>query len=441
MTTEIAIMNKSAVALAADSAVTIRVTGLHGQNHKVLFTANKLFSLSKYAPIGLMVYGNASMLGIPWETIVKMYRERLGDHHFKTLAEHSEDFFDFLDDFDVDQEVQRAYVASVAAIWCQELRRRLDNWVETELRDGDEGISLSDVKAFLGQLIENEYRKCLDAGKKSSFPSGVRSRLRKKYRKTVEDVSKEAFESLPLTRDMQSKLLTIAINAAVFGLPNQSGIVIAGFGRDELYPYCYDYDVSGVLAGKSIKKSKQSQRVSHDNAAVVMPFAQSDEVHTFMEGIGPELEQFLRDSFLSIFSEKLPRTVRDEVATKLGLSDRQKKDLHKITGDICRGACDGAFRALEQQKAIRYIAPVIQATEFLNKAELATMAETLVNLVSFRKQVTMETETVGGPIDVAIISKGDGLVWIKRKHYFPPELNHHFFANYYREAGQDAQGK
>ncbi|MFP4216730.1 MAG: hypothetical protein ACLFVH_12430, partial [Phycisphaerae bacterium] len=158
MTTEIAIMNKSAVALAADSAVTIRVTGLHGQNHKVLFTANKLFSLSKYAPIGLMVYGNASMLGIPWETIVKMYRERLGDHHFKTLAEHSEDFFDFLDDFDVDQEVQRAYVASVAAIWCQELRRRLDNWVETELRDGDEGISLSDVKAFLGQLIENEYR-------------------------------------------------------------------------------------------------------------------------------------------------------------------------------------------------------------------------------------------------------------------------------------------
>jgi len=28
------------------------------------------------------------------------------------------------------------------------------------------------------------------------------------------------------------------------------------------------------------------------------------------------------------------------------------------------------------------------------------------------------TETVAGPIDVAIISKGDGLIWIKRKHYF-----------------------
>jgi len=43
----------------------------------------------------------------------------------------------------------------------------------------------------------------------------------------------------------------------------------------------------------------------------------------------------------------------------------------------------------------------------------------------------MASETVGGPIDVAVISKGDGFIWIKRKHYFSPELNHHFFDNYY----------
>ncbi len=43
----------------------------------------------------------------------------------------------------------------------------------------------------------------------------------------------------------------------------------------------------------------------------------------------------------------------------------------------------------------------------------------------------MEQETVSDPIDVAVISKGDGFVWIKRKHYFERELNQHFFANYY----------
>jgi len=55
------------------------------------------------------------------------------------------------------------------------------------------------------------------------------------------------------------------------------------------------------------------------------------------------------------------------------------------------------------------------------------------SLTSFKKKVSMEQETVGGPIDVAVISKGDGFIWIKRKHYFKPELNQQFFANYYRE--------
>jgi len=69
----------------------------------------------------------------------------------------------------------------------------------------------------------------------------------------------------------------------------------------------------------------------------------------------------------------------------------------------------------------------------LPKPELAIMAETLVNLISFKKQVSREEETVGGPIDVAIISKGDGFIWLKRKHYFNPELNHQFFTKYYKE--------
>ena len=32
-----------------------------------------------------------------------------------------------------------------------------------------------------------------------------------------------------------------------------------------------------------------------------------------------------------------------------------------------------------------------------------------------------------GPVDVAVITKGDGFVWLKRKHYFPAELNPHYF--------------
>jgi hypothetical protein len=74
--------------------------------------------------------------------------------------------------------------------------------------------------------------------------------------------------------------------------------------------------------------------------------------------------------------------------------------------------------------------PVLRITGSLPKDELAAMAEALVNLTKFRRRVTTERETVGGPIDVAVITKGDGFVWIKRKHYFSPEYNPRAMARY-----------
>ena len=62
----------------------------------------------------------------------------------------------------------------------------------------------------------------------------------------------------------------------------------------------------------------------------------------------------------------------------------------------------------------------------LPKEELANMAETLVNLTSFKRKITMDAETVGGPIDVAVISKSEGFIWIKRKLYFDKNLNNHY---------------
>ena len=51
MTAEIAIMNKHAIALASDSAVTMSQEA----GEKIKTSANKLFALSKYHPVGIMI--------------------------------------------------------------------------------------------------------------------------------------------------------------------------------------------------------------------------------------------------------------------------------------------------------------------------------------------------------------------------------------------------
>ena len=90
MSAGICIMNKHAIALAADSAVTI------GQHLAIHNSANKLFALSKVAPVGAIIYSNAELMNVPVEIIIKQYKEKCGNKNYPTLAHFVADFFNFL---------------------------------------------------------------------------------------------------------------------------------------------------------------------------------------------------------------------------------------------------------------------------------------------------------------------------------------------------------
>jgi hypothetical protein len=93
MTAEIAIMNKIAIALAADSKVTI------GSSSKTFDTVNKVFTISKVHPIGLMIFGNAEFMRYPWETIVKIYRSQKGSKSHATVEQWGLDFVRYIGRF------------------------------------------------------------------------------------------------------------------------------------------------------------------------------------------------------------------------------------------------------------------------------------------------------------------------------------------------------
>ena len=90
MSAGICIMNKNAIALAADSAVTI------GQHLAIHNSANKLFALSKIAPVGVIIYSNAELMGVPMELIIKQYKSKLKNRVFPNLIDYVSDFLRFL---------------------------------------------------------------------------------------------------------------------------------------------------------------------------------------------------------------------------------------------------------------------------------------------------------------------------------------------------------
>src|SRR3546814_514055 len=97
MTAEIAVLNKSAIALAADSAVTVEQFYKGEIREKVYNSANKLFTLSKYNPVGVMVYNTMTLGGVPWETLLKIFRQKLNNDSLPDIEAYSINLFDYMD--------------------------------------------------------------------------------------------------------------------------------------------------------------------------------------------------------------------------------------------------------------------------------------------------------------------------------------------------------
>jgi hypothetical protein len=133
-----------------------------------------------------------------------------------------------------------------------------------------------------------------------------------------------------------------------------------------------------------------------------------------MEGIDPAFEAEIEGQTISLF-QKMETFVDSSHKEELG------------------AVFKSFFDYLKDFKRKHYIDPIMDIVKSLQKTELAEMAESLVNLTSFKRHVSKVSETVGGPTDVAVITKGDGFICIKRKHYFDINLNNHFLNNYFQE--------
>ncbi len=428
MTAEIAIMNKTAIALAADSAVTID----QEKGQKIFYTVNKLFTLSKYHPVGIMVYGNANFMDVPWESIIKIYRAKLGKRQFSKLQEYAEDFISFLTENTVlfPETGQRDnFIRSIAGIFF-DIKREIDGEVNQRI-ESEKKITETSVKEIINKTISKHYLDWNNVPKLKHIPDDFEKNLIENYQDAILKAKADIFQKLPISEENISELLTIC--TSVFSkdrfLRNCPGVVVAGFGEEETFPSLVSFNVEAKVNNTLKYKKDREASVGIGSSSWIIPFAQREMVVTFMEGADQDYNKVIFD-YLSEYFEKYP----DYIAECIENVDEAKKQefSHKMK-EIGISILTEFNKKLQEYRNTFHIQPIIRAVSFLPKDELAAMAESLVNLTSFKRKISLDAETVGGPIDVAVISKGDGFIWIKRKHYFNPELNPGFFNNYFQD--------
>lgn len=202
-----------------------------------------------------------------------------------------------------------------------------------------------------------------------------------------------------------------------------TGVIVAGFGSSEIFPTLVSFEIFGAVNGQL--RFYRTNHVDIDREgtrAKVIPFAQKEMVERFLYGLDDNIERRISD----FCRQAIPR-IRELTIDQL---DMPEGDLNGVEHDM-KEAEEAFLDALREHTfdTIRRQSEdeIEDMVEFMPKSEMGKMAEALVNLTSIKRRVSRGVETVGGPIDVAVISQADGFVWVQRKHYFPQELNSRFF--------------
>jgi hypothetical protein len=428
MTAVVGILNKQAVAIAADSAVTI--SGTNGR--KIFNKANKVFTLSKYHPVGVMIYNSASFMETPWETIIKIYRRQLADRSFSTLAEYQQDFIAYLRArrFFIGSGVQIAYLQNFALWLIDGITKEIANG-RRELLDNPNEQNSQEFMHFVETKVDDVQSRFSDEQNCCpDFCGYTLSEFDAYARPTLENIIGIRFtsNSLNASAELREKLMLLLFSVlrTKGEYTNYTGLIFTGFGEEEIYPSLIPVNISMVVDDRLryYIDDNRTAEISDLNNGAVRPFAQTDVIDTILSGIDPALDEIYLNNFSSLFgkyNELILNAVGDgnpELAAQIRALDTQRIVSEYIQMNL----------GIEQEN---YIRPLMNAVSTLAKEDLAEMAESLIYLTYLKRRITFAEESVGGPVDVAVISKGDGFIWIKRKHYFKPELNRYFFDNYF----------
>lgn len=422
MTAEIAILNKMAVALATDSAVTISAGS---QEQKIYDSADKLFDLCGPTPIGVMIYHGMQFMQAPLPMLIADYRKRYQE--FDRLADAGFDLLRFLCEWGArsSKKVLEASLTNMVEPVMDRIKARVQEKLEKFVnappvaQQDDFVKNLRVVFEESVALFERVLAKRPDA--KFLGPDGS------KGPPAIGDAEMAAMAAIVAanfhgeSEAMIVRLTGIARNAILkdWLSGGETGIVVAGFGMDDIFPSLASFEIDGMAFGRLKYVETNTVDIDRDgDRARVIPFAQKEMVERFLYGLDEGIERYIMQ-----FCINTVPSISSHILANLEMSEEDKESLgakaEEAQNAFLGELANSTFADIRSQSK----SAIEDMVEFMPKPELATMAEALVNLTSIKRKVSRGMETVGGPIDVAVISRADGFIWVKRKHYFEPELN------------------
>lgn len=410
MTSEIAVMNQRGIALAADSAVTLYAGG------KIIVRNDqrKLFQLADGLPVGVMVFGIADLMGHPWEVLLEHYQKSEKPKPLADVREYGAELLAMLDNLETffpparqGDEYKRLLVSVFSFIF------RIAHYMRASEPEGpDEEIMRRAI-----EMVWQRYRMRDDGTPRpdlACFPPGFAAVVERDHATDIEEVIAYSFQAFVLDKSSRERLRDISILCVTkdLFLEDVTGLVFAGYGNNDPYPSVVSYSVSAVVGGIVKRGLATENKIDNRAHASITMFADSEVTYAFLRGIELDLEARMYNTFYAT-----SQTLVDHLVDAFSNVDPAQRESirREFQAERVPQYINRCYDAISQFQQEAYIEPILSVVEVSARQDLAEMAHDLVHLNIFKKRIMAQKQTVGGAIDVAVISRDKGFTWFKRQ--------------------------
>lgn len=396
MSVGVCIINRNGIALAADSAGTF--TG----NKMFYNSMNKVFALSQLQPYGAITYGNTSVHNVSIDQILKEFTVYLKDKSICDFYEIESLFVSFINE---KKEYYR-FIGSENNFCTRLIKELVVDWGNKIKCVINEEDSKQKIVAILGELkshVENSLKV-----ENFDVSEYIHDHYATYFDLTLGMVVPE------LKNYIEEKNVFWNLISKYFNLPlqietdNFIGLFFAGYGENDAFPKFIHLNIYTVINGQ-LKYLVKDKFDESNNGAKIVSLAQGDVIMTFCKGIS--------EYFVNYIPQKIDEIIRKKIETFE--SEYSQEQMQKIKESLsnCKNDIYSLIQTVSQEKNIN---PLLESVQLIPLPEMATLAENLINITSLKRTFSLDgnQQTVGGPTDVAIISKPDGFSWVKRKQVY-----------------------
>lgn len=293
MTAIIGILNKHAVVIAADSAM----TATFGDKVKIFNNATKIFNLTKHGSIGVMAFGSANFMRTPWEVIINLYHSKRGERTFDSVREYAEDFLDFLrsSDFFISKQGQMNSFIREFDLYYSRVKEVAETDISYLQLSNGKPISETVMSSFV-----NDCRNHLGALAKGTgitpdfkdFTEEDFNHYLKSVFETIRQTSPEEYWPDGFKDDWQKKRWQHSfynyLRSCLYF--NKTGLVFVGYGEKDIFPTLLPVYVSIGFENKLRAYIDEDNKacVHDEESSFVCPFAQAEVISALIRGIAPD---------------------------------------------------------------------------------------------------------------------------------------------------------